>query len=297
VTGLTVGETYYIQFSAWQPSDRGEYTLDLSCLIQQALPASPDGTVPDVGFGTRNRALVFSAGEPGESQSIRVTPRNLPSPFASLNGKPFWVGPPTEISENSGKILPADAPASPTFQAAELRCSPFAREWDSVGPVHVVGRAIVPEGLYDIQVVNVGLEGVESAFSVVLTIETSRWGDISTGGAAVPPGPPDGTVDIPVDLVRVLDKFKNLPGAMSKSRTDLAPAEPNWLIEIGDITAMIEAFRGFPAPYPAPSPCPWWHRDQSPGWGHGGTNPPAGGTKGSIPRLGGTKGLNCQGTE
>lgn len=256
VSGLTVGETYLIQFSAWQQSDRGEYGLDLSCVIQQAEPARPDETLPDAGSGTRNRALVFSAGEPGKSQSIRVTPRDLPGAFASLNGLPLWVGAPTEISENSGTILPQDAPTSPIFQLAKLQCSSHTRDWNSVGPIHVVGQAVIPGGLYDIQVVNAGLEGVEGAFSDAITIQTSRWGDISTGGPATPPGPPDGTVDVPIDLVDLLIKFRNLPGAMTKSRSDLGPDLPNGLIDIVDITLMLEAFKGFEYPFPSPSPCP-----------------------------------------
>ena len=60
-------------------------------------------------------------------------------------------------------------------------------------------------------------------------------------------------------MTAVLDKFKNLPGAPAKSRCDLEPDQPDFLINITDVVYALDAFKGFAYPFPGPpavDPCP-----------------------------------------
>ncbi len=68
---------------------------------------------------------------------------------------------------------------------------------------------------------------------------------------------PDGSVDVPTDMLAVIDKFINKSGAPSTARTDIAPALPDGRIDlIPDLVNVIDAFRGLPYPFDAPQPCP-----------------------------------------
>ena len=81
---------------------------------------------------------------------------------------------------------------------------------------------------------------------------TSLWGDMVGTCVATLCGLPDGEVGFPTDVTACLDKFKNLPGAVIKSRAEIEPNFPDWLVNISDVTQVVDAFHGFP--YPAPGP-------------------------------------------
>ncbi|MFQ5495646.1 MAG: hypothetical protein ACE5EX_09735, partial [Phycisphaerae bacterium] len=256
ITGLTIGQSYLIQISAWQPSDRGDYTLQLDCNVVQAGPPQPDSGLVDAGFGTRNRYLSFRGGDAGRSQAIRVTVVSAPPAFAAMVGKSMWVTQPQDVSENSGVILPVNAPNFATLKAATLDCSPFAMDWSALGVIHISHNAIIPGATYDVQVVDADSVGFESAFSEPLRITTGNWGDILDSCGTPPCGPPNGTVDIIADVIGLLDKFRNLASAVEKSRADLTPATPDRIIDIADVSAAVNAFAGKPFPFAADVPCP-----------------------------------------
>ena len=70
-------------------------------------------------------------------------------------------------------------------------------------------------------------------------------------------GPPDGTVDVTTDVTAVLDKFKNLEGAPARARSDIDPTRPDQIVNMTDVTYVLDAFRGSDYPFePAPPPCP-----------------------------------------
>ena len=78
-----------------------------------------------------------------------------------------------------------------------------------------------------------------------------RWGDVAAvAGCGFAP---DGVVDF-TDISCVVDKFKNLPGAPRKARSDAAPDTPDWIVDFTDIPAVVDAFRGLPYPHDAPCP-------------------------------------------
>jgi hypothetical protein len=95
----------------------------------------------------------------------------------------------------------------------------------------------------------------ESGYSEALEVPTSLWGDLvgdCTEGAC---SPSDRDTDFD-DIAAVVDKFRDLPGAPIKARTDVAPDRPDWKIDFTDIPAVVDAFRVLPYPYGGPVGCP-----------------------------------------
>jgi hypothetical protein len=219
------------------------------CIIPEAAVA--EATVPDSGFGTRNRHLSFSGGTAGQQEGIRVRFASLPPEFAYAEGWEMWVGPPLEISESPGET--GDTP-TPTYYAAELQCDPHFMDWSVFDVIHVYGQAVVPSAVYGIQFVQQGCETAEVNYSELLSIVTSQWGDLVQDCSGELCGPPQGVVNFD-DISSVVDKFKALPGAPKKSRADIAPMVPDHIVDFTDIPAAVDAFRGLPYPYDGPSGC------------------------------------------
>ena len=220
-------------------------------------PQCPASSAPFIApdLVATNRYLSFQPGNPGQATAIRVTFVGLPAPNESLVGTSMWVGPLQEFSENSGVTAPIAG--SPNFKAATLQCEPFVTDWDALGAPYVYHDGIVPGGSYSVQEIDgTCLAGNVPAFSSSLIRTMSRWGDVaaSTVGG-VWPGP-DGRVDIVTDVVAVIEKFSNRPGAPSKARADVEPAIPDQRINISDVTRILDGFRNLPYPFPAePDPC------------------------------------------
>ena len=170
----------------------------------------------------------------------------------------MWVGSPFVVGENSGSVEPA--PGDDVIQVAPLTCDPFAAGWDALGTVHVFGETIIPGATYEIRFVDLRCElDAANSASAPLTLGTSLWGDVagpfdSNAGIWTPS---NGTIDITVDIVALIAKFSNEPGAMSKIRADLRPVTPNFIIDFFDIIGSIDGFRGLPfSLIPEPEPCP-----------------------------------------
>lgn len=89
-----------------------------------------------------------------------------------------------------------------------------------------------------------------------LVLTTSLHGDIVRDCSTTPCPPPNGIVEI-IDVVAILDKFKNAPTAPIKARCDIDPANLDGLVTITDITSALSAFGGEIYPFPPPStpPC------------------------------------------
>lgn len=216
--------------------------------------SAPQAPVP---VTAKNRYLSINPGNAGQQSAIRIEFIDVPPPDQSWEGRTFWVGPPQEISENAGVIDPAGAPASPTFFASTLQCTPAYADWGAIGTVHVRHRALLPGASYEVRVIEQSCStGVEANFSAPLMVPTSRWGDVVTDCQSIPCPGPDGTVGI-VDVVAILDKFKNALGAVVKVRADIEPDTPDRLISISDVTLALDAFGAKPYPFsPGPDPCP-----------------------------------------
>ena len=209
----------------------------------------------DPAHVSKNRYISFTPGNPGRQTGIRVTLSTLPPPHDTLNGTTMWVGPPQEVSENAGVVDPIAG--SPNFTAATLQCEPFVTDWDAHGTLHVYHEGIIPGGSYAVQEIDSAcLAGDVPAFSSSLIQTMSRWGDVAASTVGGVWLGPDGSVDIVTDVVAVIEKFSNRPGAPSKIRADIEPAIPDQRINISDVTRILDGFRNLPYPFPAvPDPC------------------------------------------
>ncbi len=224
------------------------------CDCPPSTPAESAACCPDQGSGTTLRYLSFHAGDAGATQAIRITFADLPGPHSVLNGHSMWATRPETVSELGGQLLPG--PGSSRFAAATLDCVPLFTTWSTIDTLHVSHQAIVPGGVYRIQVVSGACEDFdESAFSSALVVATSQWGD--TVGAFVDGAwtPPDGTINVPSDVIAVLDKFGSRVGAPVKARCDVEPAIPDRLINITDVTRTLDAFSGIAFPFAPAEPC------------------------------------------
>ena len=232
---------------------------DSDCLCQLA-----DAVVPEPVAFEKNRYLSFSSANSGRRTAVRVTLTDLPTPFDALDDQIMWVSEPREISENAGKVN--HEPGWPDSMSANLQCTPYCMDWADVGLLHVTDDEIVPGAVYDVQAIDCACDfGNDADYSAPLTITTSKWGDLVGTCAVIPCTPPDGVVNMGTDVTACVDKFRNLEGAVLKSRADIEPNFPDWLVNIADVTYVLDAFRGFAYPaaqtppasgWPGPDGCP-----------------------------------------
>ena len=204
----------------------------------------------------KNRYLTLETSELQPDQVIRLTFTNLAPPFDVHNGKTMWVDQPFSVSANSGSVSPvADFP---NFEVATLRCDPLPLDWSEFSTVDVFHELIVPGSLFTVDVFDAGdLPGSKPVRSWALT--TAIWGD-HAGPFDIERGQwilPDGRVDITTDAVAALDVFRNQPCTMHKTRADVYPATVDAVIDIVDISSVIDAFRGEDYPFEPPTwSCP-----------------------------------------
>jgi hypothetical protein len=129
-------------------------------------------------------------------------------------------------------------------------------DWTTAGLVHVYGPEIMPSSLYEVQAIeqDCDVQAGESDYSAALPLGTSRWGDVDE-----PFNPPSDTKQPDgLDIARLVDKFKNLPGAPPKVSAQLQPAvlDPSEKISALDIASTVDAFKGKAYPYTGIVNCP-----------------------------------------
>jgi len=208
------------------------------------------------------RYISMVPGNPGRLTALRVHLKTFPPPFGGFNGTKCWVGQPQQVSENAGKI--AHEPGWPDFMSANLQGSPHCMDWSTVGTLHVTDDDIVPAAqppggvfipaIYEVQAIGCECEyDNEANYSAPFTMTTSIWGDLVGTCAVIPCSPPEGVVNMATDVTACLDKFRNLEGAVLKSRADIEPNLPDGLVNISDVTYVLDAFRGFPYPFEGPN--------------------------------------------
>ncbi|MGD2108477.1 MAG: hypothetical protein PVI86_03705 [Phycisphaerae bacterium] len=213
-------------------------------------PPMPDPGLGDIGFGTKNRYLSFSAGSAGVQQAVRVTFDSVPG-FEFAEGRAYWVQEPTEVTEASGSDG-APGPGELSMWAATLGCNPFYTDWSTYGVVDVYDAGILRGGVYGVQLINENCSlFFETSYSDPLTVVMSAVGDLAgITCTLVTCDPPQGVVDF-TDVNAVVEKFKNTPGAPRKARTDLLNGTvtlpfPDRKVDFVDIAQAVDAFRGDP---------------------------------------------------
>ncbi len=221
VTGLTPGEEYLVQFSAWSSADRGSYDLVITCngmttLSAPAIPIAPH----DI---TKDRYLSFDpTTNPGQMTALRVMRVGSVTPWyvgcgLSLDGEGF----------------------------TELVSSPEFCEWD-LSVIHARGCEIVPGNEYLIDA-TMDLLNFSTALSVLTTVPQfsagRQFGDIvgvfdGTAWTAA-----EGLVTAN-DIVAVVHTFQLLATAPHLSRADNDGKIPNGIIASNDILRAVFGFAG-----------------------------------------------------
>jgi hypothetical protein len=162
-----------------------------------------------------------------------------------------WLGPVVTIQESQENA------ALGTFLASRLQCEPYYANWPSGVPISVFAPEIMPSSSYELVAYSSTCKGVEGGCTNVsppATAATRRSGDVASGFN--PPGSaqqPDS-----LDVVAVMDKFRNLITAGSKTRTQLQPGliELNADVNALDIVSTVDAFRGLRYSFTGPCSCP-----------------------------------------
>jgi hypothetical protein len=227
-----------------------------------AVADPPTQSPTEAGYPT-SRYLSFVPSYGDERIAFRVTAADLPQPFAHLNGCAMWIGPPEEYCENAGQAEPppggcGSAPGLPLrFALAKREAEPYFADWSGYDVVRVAHPVIIPGGTYHIQGIYESCDtDLETDYSVPAAVETSHWGDAVGNCTVIPCLPPDGVVNVTTDVTAVLDKFKNLSGAVAKARADFEPEVPDQRVNITDVTFCLDAFLGAAYPFPGPGECP-----------------------------------------
>ncbi|MBI1827390.1 MAG: PQQ-dependent sugar dehydrogenase [Planctomycetes bacterium] len=189
---------------------------------------------------------------PAEAGSFGATPRYLDVtppvagfPFALMvkpscaNSTAKYVGAP----DPNDIALLVDNPAN----AAYLR----SNQWGTT--VHVTGLDVVPSTIYEVMA-DYGTPGSPALSGATETI-TRHPGDV------VDPFNPPSPTDQPDirDVSAIVDGFKQVPTALPVYRLDLVGGAsngcvPQQVINISDIAAAVDAFKGLA--YVCPTPCP-----------------------------------------
>jgi len=226
------------------------------------VPRNPDGQAASVETALRVQLTSLNHPDPIGDNYVAQPPREFYGFEPGLccsesDGCIRWVGKPGTFMEAEGP------PASgPPFRAARLQCAPFYHTWGAEGaiePVHVFGAEITPSSVYQIQTFAASCTGQESTCTNVscpARFTTARWADVW------PPYNPrvTKTVSQPsaLDLVVIVNKFKNVAGAPFKRIAQLQPnlVEPNADVGALDIVAAVDAVKLLPYPYSGPCPCP-----------------------------------------
>ncbi|MBI1825866.1 MAG: hypothetical protein HY287_05915 [Planctomycetes bacterium] len=215
----------------------------------------------------KNRYITFSPIDVGGVSALRVTldslqhpqPPNLPQVpppnFSAFEGQIRWVGQVNDCEET-------ESPPT-SFKCAYLQCTPVYANWTALlnGQwLHLMGPEIMPSSLYTIDQLNVSCQGNEQNCSDVAAttqVETARNGD------CFPPYQ-DRTTGAPLtqpnisDVSAIVDKFKGVPTAISRTRAQLVPSTIgiNQRVSITDVATDIDAFINLPYYQAGPRNCP-----------------------------------------
>jgi len=228
--------------------------LDGNCLPDECNPfiaplAEPNGVL-------KSRYISFIPVNAGCNTAIRVKLVSLyhPAPtmifrpdISAFEGEVRWVGPPVTYPEGSELSWY-------TFNGAELQCEPFFTNWSSVGLLHVFGSAIVPDSIYEIEMVDAGCPDLNdpSCYTDLLEVRTGRWGDIIE-----PFNPPSNTAQPSImDVLSIVDKWLGFLNPI-KASAQLQANIPNpWLrVNMADVNRVVDAWLGRLYHFTGPESC------------------------------------------
>ncbi len=202
-------------------------------------------------YATKNRYLSFVPPAPATDCDIpvalRVTLGPMPGPsdcpkvpdYSAFNGTVYYVGP---------EILSGSTPTG----VRALQTSPYYNDWSALpgGVVQVSDCKIVPCATYSISAITPTPSAVYTAHLVLTT--TPVWADVVGQGGM----PADDVVDA-LDVVALVQRLKDLPGAAPRTWCDVHANQPkqgvNLNIDALDISVVVSAFKGANYPFPGPA--------------------------------------------
>ncbi|MBI1825869.1 MAG: hypothetical protein HY287_05900 [Planctomycetes bacterium] len=213
----------------------------------------------------KNRYITFSPLDVGGISALRVTLNSLQHPqppnfpqfppqnFSAFEGQVRWVGPPQDCDETESP--------STTFKCAFLQCTPVYADWSSLlngNWLHVTGAEVMPSSAYTFDQLNASCQGNEQSCADIAKsaqVTTARWGDcVSAYQLASPPL----TQPNITDITAIINKFKGVPGAISRTRAQLVPNSIAVVqhISIADVAAGVDTFIALEYVQPGPQQCP-----------------------------------------
>jgi len=228
--------------------DMGAYESQVTVYCEPADP--PSGEVSCID---KNRYISLVPGNVGARVGLRVTLTEL-GEFGSYVGATRWVGPPS--------AFPEEDLSDPhrTFVGAMLQCDPYFADWGSIALLHVFGGEVIPNSVYEVQAVHEScVERLDdpASFSAPLTVETGKFGDVTTLFEGEDPGAPQPDFN---DISAVVSKFTGNPDAVIKAQAQLQPnvVFADRAVDFRDIADAVRAFVGeaYSDAYPGPCPCP-----------------------------------------
>lgn len=220
--------TYEVTFSVTDSQLSDEETITITV---NELPLNSPSQEPSPI--KKNRYISLIPTNPGRQTALKVTLTSLHH-FSSLNAPDFsayenqvrYIGPPQEYTDSTL--------FGTTFIASPLVCEPYYQDWSNINLLHIFGDEIVPSSIYNIVSINQNQE------SIPLVVETTQWGDI------------DGNNQVNVlDISKIVDKVKDLPGALSKVQTQLEPQNlnPAANVNVLDIATAVDSLKSKPYPF------------------------------------------------
>ncbi len=147
----------------------------------------------------------------------------------------------------AGACVAPDCSAQPTFYAAKLQRTPECGFLGNIRLVHVFYEGIVPEGSYNVQVVDCTTCDLndEGNYYAPLAITATIWGDVLENYVTLPCAPPDGIVTF-LDVTGTLGRCVSDPSSIRKTRADLEPACLDMLVNFSDVLFSVTGFQEVP---------------------------------------------------
>jgi len=237
----------------------GDPAGECTCACEACTPTVDVADAPSIP-ANRFLSILIPSGTNVEPFALEVELTSLYHP-----SKPFPPNPP-DFSAFEGQVryvrLIRDENGDPltdcldstafgtTYKCATLGCQPEIIDWGALfggTELYFTGNAIVPDSTYRVRGLPVNATPTCAANANYITTTTSRWGDV------------DGNTLTDVsDVVKVVNRVKDIFAAISETRALFSPASPTPHLSnpsVLDITIVVDAVKLFAYPYPI-STCP-----------------------------------------
>jgi hypothetical protein len=223
--------------------------VDLDCCTNRFISVATPSTCQKAAARVRMMSLHrpsppnFPGSLGADMSAFEAGPNCIEGPAGCVR----WIGPPSLYLESG---------AGDTFPASTMRCQPAYLDWSGFPVIHATGLEIVPSSTYEVQFLDQGCDpAIESNYSPGMIVETARWGDVFP--PFQDPSAPNVNQPNVMDLAALVDKLKEIPGAIPRIRAELRPAmvELSIAVNVIDVSATVDGIKGMAYPFPGPGVC------------------------------------------